>query len=313
MSGRVPESVLWDALRGALVTRALALAADLRVAQALADGPRPVSELAREAGADPDALHRILRALASDGIFAEEESGVFRNTPVSEVLRRDGWDAFAHLFGGVWHPAAGALTASGEPSFDGDFWRWLAEHLDERAAFDLAMEQGWEGRIERLERVDWRDGETVVDVGGGNGSTLVELVRRRPGLRGICFDLAETVRDEEALRAQGVEFVSGDFFERVPEADAYVLSTILHDWNDERATAILRAIHAAAPPDARLVVLDAVIPPGNEPHGSKWLDLLMLALFGGRERDEEQWRGLLAAGGWEPVRIEDGLIEARCR
>jgi SAM-dependent methyltransferase len=313
VSGRAPESALWDALRGALVTRALGLAADLGVAQALAAGPRPVSELALESGTDPDTLRRILRALASDGIFAEEEPGVFRNTPASDVLRRDGWDAFAHLFGDVWHRAAGDLTASGEPSFEGDFWSWLAEHPDERAAFDRAMAQGWEGRIERLETVAWGDDETVVDVGGGNGSTLVEFVRRRPGLRGICFDLPETTRDEEALRAHSVEFVAGDFFERVPEADAYVLSTILHDWDDDRAAAILRTIRAAAPPSARLVVLDAVIPAGNEPHGSKWLDLLMLALFAGRERDEEQWRELLAAGGWEPVRIEDGLIEARCR
>ena len=112
-----PEEMIWDALRGGLVTRALGLAADLRVAQALAAGPRSCEELARERGVDADALHRVLRALASDGIFEETEPGVFRNTAVSEVLTRDGWDDFAHLFGGAWLQAVAALDVSSEPSF----------------------------------------------------------------------------------------------------------------------------------------------------------------------------------------------------
>jgi hypothetical protein len=316
VSEQTPEAVLWDCLRGALATRALALAADLRVAHTLAEGPRPAAELAREAGVDPDRLHRVLRALASDGIFAESEPGVFRNTEASDVLRRDGWDDFAHLFGGVWHRAAGELEAArGEPPFPRlfgtDFWSWLADQPAERAAFDRAMEQGWDRRVERLAELDWRGDELVVDVGGGNGSLLVELVKRRPGLRGIVFDLPETNRAEAAL-GDRIEFVAGSFFETVPRGDVYVLSTILHDWDDERAAAILRTIRAAAPADARVLVIDAVIPPGNERQGSKWLDLLMLALFDGRERDEPQWRALLADAGLEPVSIEDGLIQARC-
>ena len=99
----------------------------------------------------------------------------------------------------------------------------------------------------------------------------------------------------------------------MPEGDVYVLSTVLHDWDDDSATAILRTIRAGAPAHARLIVIGAIVPDGNEPHGAKWLDLLMLALFAGRERDPAQWRALLAAGGFEPVRMEDGLIEARCR
>ena len=317
MSQRAPDTVLWDLLRGTLRTRALALAADLRIADALAAGPRPVEEVAREVGADPDTLHRLLRALASDGVFAEEERGMFRNTEASEVLRRgDGWDDFAHLFGGVWLRAVGELDASSEPSFPKifgtDFWSWLADHPGERAAFDRAMVQGGEHRVERLAGLDWRGDELVVDVGGGNGSLLVGLVRRQPELRGIVFDLPETTRDEVAL-GDRIEFVEGDFFERVPVGEVYILSTILHDWDDERATAILRTIRAAAPTAARLLVIETVLPPGNEPHGAKWLDLLMLTLFAGRERDEAQWRALLAAGGFEPVRVGDGLIEARCR
>jgi hypothetical protein len=267
---------------------------------------------------DPDTLQRLLRALASDGIFAEAEPGVFENTEASEVLRAGGgWDDFAHLFGGAWHRTAGELDATGDPPFPRifgtDFWDWLAQHPEEREAFDRAMEQGWERRVERLAAADWRGDETVVDVGGGNGSLLVQLLRRRPGLRGIVLDLPETNRDEDELAGAGVEFVAGDFFDGVPSGDVYILSTILHDWDDQRAAAILRTIQAAAPRDARLLVVESVVQPGNEPDGAKWLDLLMLALFAGRERSEEQWRALLDAGGFEPIQLRDGLIEARCR
>jgi hypothetical protein len=151
-----------------------------------------------------------------------------------------------------------------------------------------------------------------VDVGGGNGSLLVALMGREPGLRGVVFDLPETTRDEAAL-GDRISFVEGSFFDRVPEGDVYVLSTILHDWDDERAGAILATIGRAAPAGARLLVVESVVRPGNEPDGAKWLDLLMLAFAGGRERDEAQWRALLEGAGFEPVSIRDGLIEARWR
>lgn len=304
------EAAIWDALRGALVTRALALAADLRIAHLLADGPRPVRELAAVSGADADGLHRILRALASDGIFAEDEPGVFRNTEASDVLTRDGWDDFAHLFGG----ASLGLDASGSASFPrvfgAEFWTWLAEHPDERAAFDRAMAQGWQRRIERFESIGWRGDEAVVDVGGGIGSLLRAFLDLHPGMRGVVFDLPETVRSDLGERCT---FVEGSFFEHVPAGDAHVLSTILHDWDDASALRILQTVRAAA--GERLVLLDAVVEPGNEPSGAKWLDLLMLAIAAGRERTEEQWRALLAAAAWEPVRFRAGVIEARpaCR
>jgi len=307
------EGKLWDLLRGALCARALAIVGELRVSDALAAGPRPVAELAAEAGADADTLRRLLRALASDGVFAEEEPGVFRNTPASELLGRDGWNDFARLFGGVWHRAIGELDASGEPTFARlfgmDFWSWLAEHPEERAGFDRAMEQGKGRRIEQLAGLEWRGDETVVDVGGGNGSLLLGLLERHPGLRGIVFDLPETHRDEAAL-GDRCTFVAGSFFERVPEGDVYVLSTILHDWDDESAAAILGTIRAAIPAHGRLLLVEGVVEDGNEPDGAKWLDLLMLALFDGRERDEAQWRTLLEAAGFEPVRLEP-VIEAR--
>jgi hypothetical protein len=310
-----PEGQLWTLIRGGLTARVAGIVAELGVADALADGPRAVDELAQELGASADFLYRALRALASDGVFAEEEPRVFRNTAASELLRGDGgWRDFAYLFGSVWLRTSAELDATGTPTFPRlfgtDFWSWLAEHPRERAAFDTAMGQGKEQRLERLAPVEWRDGDVVVDVGGGNGSFLRALLERRPGLRGIVFDLPETVRDESTFDER-MQFVEGSFFERVPRGDVYVLGTILHDWNDERATDILRTIRASAPDDARLILVETVVQPGNEPGGSKWLDLLMLALLDGRERDEAQWRALLAAGAWEPVQIRPDVIEAR--
>ena len=310
-----PESQLWNLMRGALTARVLGIVAEVGVADALAGGPRAVADVAREVGADADMLFRSLRALASDGVFAEEEPGVFRNTEASLRLRRGGgWDDFAYLFGNVFLRSTAALEADGEPTFERlhgtDYWSWLAENPDDRAAFDRAMEQGKEGRIERLDTVEWHGDETVVDVGGGNGSLLRLLLDRHPGLRGIVFDLPETVRDESSF-GDRLEFVAGSFFERVPAGDAYVLSAIIHDWNDERAGAILSTIRSAAPQDGRLLVVESVITPGNDPSGAKWLDLLMLVL-GGRERTELEWRELLEGAGFRTDQIEDGLIQATC-
>ena len=312
MSEGPPEAALWDALRGALVTRTLALVAELDIARRLADGPRPVAELATETGADADTLQRLLRALASDGIFAEEEPGVFRNTPASELLTVDGWDDFARLFGGTWLEAIRGLDVSGEASFPRvlgqEFWSWFASHPEERASFDRAMAQGWQGRLERLETVEWRGDETIVDVGGGNGSLLGAFLERHPGMRGIVLDLPETVRNEASF-GERLAFVEGSFFESVPPGDAHILSTIIHDWDDEAAERILATVRASA--GERLVLLESVIEPGNEPQGAKWLDLLMLVIARGRERTEEEWRALLAASGWEPTRFGKGVIEAR--
>jgi precorrin-6B methylase 2 len=319
MTERVPEDVLWDFLRGSMMTKALGIVADLGIAEALADGPRPVAELAHEVQVDRDALHRLLRALASDGVFAEHEPGVFAATPSSELLLGPGWKAFAQLFGGVFYDAVAGLgravhtdAATFPDTFGDEFWPWLTARPDERATFDRAMAAGKESKAERLSKLEWRDGEIVVDVGGGNGSLLLGLLRNRPHLHGIVFDLPETDRDESRF-GDNIDFVAGSFFESVPQGDAYVLSGILHDWDDERAGAILNRIRAAASPGARLLVAETVIQPGNEPNGAKWLDLLMLVLAGGRERTEPEWRVLLETAGFEPLAIEDGLIEARCR
>ena len=320
MSTQDPDALLWELIRGATATKALGIAADLGIADALADGPRGVDELAAEVGAEPDTLNRVLRALASDGVFREEAPGIFRNTDASTLLRRGSpgsWREFAHLFGGVFHAAIGELDPSTtKPTFSrrfGDgFWSWLAANPGERATFDAAMAGGKGRSAERLAALSWRGDETVVDVGGGNGALLTALIERQPGLSGVVFDLPETDRDGATL-GERVTFAAGNFFEAVPRnGDAYLLSRILHDWDDERAATILHTIRAAAPSGARLLVVDSVIEPGNDPHGAKWLDLLMLVLESGRERTEPEWRALLGGAGFTVDQVEDGLIQASC-
>jgi hypothetical protein len=307
---------VFDALRGGLLTRALGLAAEAGVAEALKDGPKPVEELAAPSGADPDVLYRVLRALASDGIFAEVEPRVFANTEASEALLEDGWNAFARLFGGSWLQAVAGLDLSGGASYPrvhGDeFWSWLASHPEERALFDTAMEQGWQRRVERVDSVGWRGDETVVDVGGGNGTHLRALLERHPEMRGVVFDLPETVRDEGSY-PERLTFVAGDFFESVPAgADAYVISTILHDWPDDDARRILETVRAAARTDSRLILVEAIIGHPGQMSGTVWLDLLMLVIAAGRERTEDEWRALLTATGWELAQVhEQVVIEAR--
>jgi hypothetical protein len=304
------ETLLWQLMRGALATRTTAVVAELGVADALADGPRPVAEISEEVGADAWTLDRYLRALAGEGVFAELEPGVYRNTELSERLRLGtAENAFAQLYGGVWFGAAGSLDARGEKTFDGDFWEWLADHPRERALFDLAMEDGKRLRVDRLAGIEWHEGETVVDVGGGNGSLLLELFERRAGLRGVVLDLPETVRDEEALAAAGIEFVPGSFFQRVPRADTYILGTVLHNWPDEEAAAILRTIRSHARPGARVLVLDWVV---DRADGSPWLDLLGSALYGAHERTEAEWRTLFDAAGLGLEAVGERLLQATC-
>src|SRR5262249_33338237 len=168
------ERQMWTLVRGAMATKALGLVADLGVADKLADGPRHVADLASETRTDEDSLYRFLRALASDGVFAEQDHRVFANTPLSELLitdRSDSWRDFAHLFGSVWYETfadAGGALDSGESTFanrfGSDFWAWLERNPSEGASFNRAMASGVDQQIDWLIDREWRDGETVVDV-----------------------------------------------------------------------------------------------------------------------------------------------------
>ena len=312
-----PRAELAQRIMGFMVSAAVYAVAKVDVAGVLGDRSLSVDELAAATATDADALYRVLRMLAAHGIFVETDDSAFANTETSRLLAEDFRD-FALVFGDEFYPAFNELPRTlrdHTPSFEAysgtTYYEHLASNRDASSRFNRFMASGKSSQAGYLAASSfWRGGETVVDVGGGNGALLRALLERRPELRGIVLDLPETARDEASFGDRLI-FVAGSFFERVPGGDTYLLQGILHDWSDERATAILRTIHAAAPPNARLLVLESVVPPGNDPHGAKWLDLLMLVL-GGRERDEQDWGSLLDSAGFRVDQLEDGLIQATC-
>jgi precorrin-6B methylase 2 len=272
--------------------------------------------------------YRLLRLLAGFGIFAEHDGRTFANSEQSELLREGpgSFREFALVFGEEFYPAFGATLAmvrTGEPAFDAVFgagWDdYLAAHPDKSTRFNRFMQHGKHELADTLATLDWRGDETVVDVGGGNGSLLVALLDRLPSLRGIVFDLPHVAAEAEAFVAEAglgdrCRVVAGDFANGVPEgADAYVLSHILHGMPNEEAVALLRRIGASMAAAGRVLILDGVVGPPNDPD-MKLMDMLMLVLSDGRERTEEEWRRLLEDGGFELTRTQPAgratLVEA---
>lgn len=292
--------------------------AELNIADELAKGPRPVRELAAAVGAEEAALYRLLRCAALVGVFEERTPRSFALTPLAEGLRTDlpdgvrdavlldGSDFFWQSFGRILHSAR-----TGRPGFEAargmPFWEFLEGDDTAGRVFDDAMTT-----ISRrlgglyLDRVDFSRFPLVADVGGGRGYFLAELVRRTPDVRGVLFDRPQVTRAAaELLTERGVgdriEVVGGDFFtDPLPRGcDAYVLKTVLHDWPDEKAVQILRRVREAiGDSQGRLLVLEQVVAPGNTWDTAKFLDVDMLVVMGGRERNLDEWRELLSAAGF---------------
>jgi hypothetical protein len=297
-------------------TQMLYVVARLGIADRVADGPRTAAELADETGADADALFRVLRAVASLGVLTQDERDRFGPTPASELLRpgrKGSLHARLTLYGEPWWWApAGRLletVMTGAPAFDrvhgAALFDWLAAHPDASETFDAHMTAMTDGEAVGVVSLDaWPDSGTAVDVGGGRGTLLVALLRARPGLRGVLFDLPHVAGRAHAwLAAAGVSercgVVAGDFFDAVPAgADLYLLKDILHDWDDERAVAILRTVRAAIAETGRLAVIERVIPAADTPAPGKLVDVTMLLVTGGRERTRDEYESLLAAGGF---------------
>jgi hypothetical protein len=307
-------------ITGFTVSQAIFVAAKLDVAEHLTAGPVPVDRLARKTGADPDALYRLLRALASVGVFTETAPRRFGNTPMSECLRPgvpNSQHAGALMVSDLCYPSFGELRScveTGRPGFDRIFgapvFDHLAEHPEQGRGFDQAMTSihGAETPA-MLEAYDFAGLQTIVDVGGGNGSTLIEVLASAPRARGIVFDLPGVVaRAASTIRAAGLDGrcrgEAGSFFESVPQgADAYILRHIIHDWDDAKSIEILRRCREAMAPAGKVLVVESVIPPGDEPHPGKWLDLIMLAVPGGRERTRSEYEALMAAAGLKLERV----------
>jgi len=272
------------------------IAATLRLPDHLAAGPLTAAELAPCAGADPDALERLLRYLVARGVFVED-AGRYANAPVSELLLDEsGWRSWFDLDGppGIWAESWTRLLAavrSGSPGRDEGWYYDELARTGRGAAFDAAMAVQSERDGAEIAAADvWDDVDHVVDVGGGTGALLRELLAARPQLRGTLFDLPQVVAG--ATPADRLAIVAGDLFaDPLPHGDVYVLSRVLHGWPDERAAEILSRCAAAGGETARILLVETLLrEEGSADHAS--FDLFMLTLVGGRERREDDLRRL---------------------
>jgi len=315
-----PHVQLIQMVTATWVSRIVYAAAWLDLGNLLADGPRSAEDLAGGLGVHAPSLHRLMRTLASLGILAEGEDRRFGLTTLGEALKT-----------GAPGSARASILTAGSPWFHGAFsdilyslqtgrtsfekaqgmpvFAYLAQHPDEASLFSETM-VGFHGEEPAAvaEAYDFSAFGTIADVGGATGNLLAAILARHQGPRGILFDMPHVVGDAPALlQARGVAdrvtIEAGDFFQTAPaDADAYVLSHIIHDWSEEQCLDILGRVRQAMKPGARLLLVEMVLPAGNVSHFGKILDMVMLVLPGGQERTEEEYRALLAKAGLRHTR-----------
>lgn len=317
-----PRNQILQFATGYMPAICLHTAAKLKIADLLAAGPRPVAELAWGAGGvNENALYRVLRALACIGVFTETAPGIFANTAASELLRAGTpgslheivlWLAdpfhlrvFAEFMHSVKTGATAVKKATGFEAFD-----YLQQDAAEHAVFNAAMTNlsAWLiGPV--LEEYDFGGLGTLADIGGGHGFLLAAILQKHPGLRGIVCDLPDVVagakpRIDSLGLASRCEIAGGDFFQGVPPADSYVLKSVIHDWDDARSVAILKnCARAMRGSGGKVLLIEFVIDPGNEPSLAKWIDMEMLAMAGGRERTERDFAELFSQAGLRLARV----------
>ncbi|BAX91602.1 methyltransferase [Mycobacterium shigaense] len=318
-----PAAVVMELILNAWVAQAITTAADLRLAEALADGPLSGEDLARRVGADADALRRLLRALIGIGIFRQRRDGRYALTPLAETLRTDApvsmagmarWvgsqqhrEHWSHLTDAIrtGHPVVPGLR--GKPIFE-----YLADEGELGETFNSAMTNLSEFAIVPLTAAyDFSAFGTIVDVGGGHGRLLAAILEAAPNSRGVLFDLPEVVAGApELFRKYGVDdrirIEEGSFFDSVPEGgDAYVLKSVIHDWPGEDAVRILTNVRTAARAGARLLLCEFVIPEHDRDFHGKWVDLEMLVVAGARERTSDEYGRLFEQAGFRLTRVVD--------
>ncbi|WP_225835306.1 acetylserotonin O-methyltransferase [Streptomyces sp. NK08204] len=312
-----PEATeeLLELALGYVYSAALHSAARFGVADHLVDGPRTAGELAEAVGAHAPHLYRLLRFLATRGVFREDETGRFHLTPLAQPLRTDTerslrdyirvrgeapfWESAGRL-----HDAVRTGTTAFEGLYGVPFYDYVATHRDFGTAFDSSMAAFSEALSNDIaEACDFSRARSVVDVGGGRGGLLRSVLRRNPHLTGILFDLESAVAghvlDTPDLAGRW-RAESGDFFVSVPSgADVYLLKHVLAGWPDEQCLRILRTCRSAMPAHGRLLVVNAMIPAGNDPHPGKTIDMLMMTVLNGKGRTRAEYEGLLTAAGFE--------------
>ena len=316
-----PHIQLIQMVTGNWVSRILYVAAKLELADRIGGGAKSAAELAPETGTHAPSLHRLMRALAGLGVLTERDAGKFALTPLGEALRKDapgsGWASVLTLGGPLFWRAWEEILYSvqtgktafekvhGMPAFD-----YLAKHPDEASLFSQTM-VGIHGPETPAVAAayDFSRFRRIVDVGGATGNMLAAILSRYPGPRGVLFDLPHVVRDApELLKAHGVAdrvtIEAGSFFDRVPSGgDAYILSHVIHDWSEKQCLDILGHCRRAMGPQARLLIVEMVLPPGDAFHPGKLLDITMLVMPGGEERTPDEYGALLGKAGFRLERV----------
>jgi O-methyltransferase domain/Dimerisation domain len=321
---------------GFALSSALYAVTKLDIPDLLAHGPRAVSDLAAATKANEDALYRVLRALAMVWAFAETGDRGFALTPFSEALRSDTRDSAKELvlwMGNRFHFQVWSelpySVQTGKPAVDHIYGKPAFEAIEDLPDVAHDFNTGMTCMSRQLAPAvlaayDFSGVDTLMDVAGGHGFILCEILTRYPKLKGILFDMPSVVEDPKCAQCllnvnHRCRTIAGNFFEHIPGgADAYYMQHIIHDWDDEPALKILGNCRQAlqGQKNGRLLVVDSVIPESPEPHFGKLLDLEMLLMPGGRERTETEFRTLFAKAGFEITRIvpthrPDSVIEAR--
>jgi hypothetical protein len=328
-----PEAVqhVFQLMTGHIVASAVNIAARLGLSDRLANGPRTAADLAGECGVNADALYRLMRALGSLGVYEEVSARTFGLTPAGAALC-DGpvrwmalWIAgefnlnvYANAMHSVKTGEPAVETTTGKPVFE-----YFAANPELSKIFNDAM-TGFSGVVipAVLEAYDFSGIDTLVDIAGGHGAILSAILQKYPSMKGILFDLDHVIAGARpVIEAQGLSnrlsTTSGDFFAAVPAGgDAYIMKHIIHDWDDEKAAIILRNIRKVLPKQGRVILIESIIPAGNEPNLGKIIDLEMLVMPGGKERTEQEFRALFESAGFTLTRVVPtqsplSVVEAR--
>lgn len=301
-----PLSTVLQIAGGHCLPRCLHVVAELGVADALDETPRSAAHLAASVGAKPDALGRVLRLLAAHGVF-ECQGDTFHHSPASRLLRSDhpqSLRALARMFGlpinwASWEALKYTLETglpAAEKIVPGGFWAYFAQHPEDSSIFNAAMAAKAHGQVAGIVAAyDFSGFGLIGDIGGGRGHLLRAVLDSAPQASGVLFDLPNVVGEASGVASERLKLQAGDFFkDPLPTCDAYLVMEVIHDWGDEEAVAILKAIRRPAPPNARLLVIELLVPDDPGPHWTKTLDIHMLALLGGRQRTREEYEVLCA-------------------